>query len=58
MTFIYLMIAVIWGVFRTDKVYQENKEEGELLSTCIVVFILNVLLFPMCLFFSIKNKKL
>jgi hypothetical protein len=55
---IYLILATIWGIYAAYNQYQLSKNlYGKWLNT-LKGFIVNFILFPYCLFISIKNKKL
>jgi hypothetical protein len=60
MTFlsIYLLLAAAWGIFAVYKQHYLAKHLYEAWIFCLFCFIVNFLLFPICLIVAIKNKKI
>jgi len=51
----YIIIAIIWASYAT---YRTRKLGylGKLISNQIKTFLINLILFPYCLFYAIKHK--
>jgi len=53
----YLTISILWTFYATYKTYKLGYL-GKLISNQIKTFIINLILFPYCLFYAIKNNKI
>ena len=54
---IYLVLSFIWSIYSVYRTRQMGYL-GKLISNQIQVFILNFVLFPYCLYYAIKHKKI
>jgi hypothetical protein len=54
--YIYLVVCLIWGCFAVYKNHQYPINPTNI--NHLVVFLINFILFPYCLYIALKNKKI